>query len=223
MITQFRYTDRKHAGKVLAESLMQLKLIDPVILALPRGGVPVAQIIADALKVSLDVLIVRKIGAPFNPEYGIGAMCEDFYPLFNAGELLPFEDLTEEVKDIVQAEKIELKRRIKSYRMGRKLPEIKNKEVILVDDGLATGVSAAAAGKFLKSQGAKKVILAVPVGPQSISDLLKTYIDEIICPYRPMGFHAIGSWYLNFNQVSDEEVMAILEHYHPESGHNISV
>jgi putative phosphoribosyl transferase len=220
MIDQFRYSDRHHAGKILAAILVERQLIDPVVLALPRGGVPVANIIADTLHVPLDVLIVRKIGAPFNPEYGIGAMCEDLIPLFNAGELLPFEDLEEAVIEIVQEEKAELKRRIQHYRGGRDLPEVKNKNVILVDDGLATGVSAAAAGKFLKSKGARKIYLVVPVGPQSVSDLLRANIDEIICPYKPMGFHAIGSWYKNFDQVSDEEVMSVLRHYHPDTDLN---
>ena len=216
MITQFRYSDRHHAGKILSEILLERHLIDPVILALPRGGVPVANIIADTLRVPLDVLIVRKIGAPFNPEYGIGAMCEDLNPLFNAGELLPFEDLEDSVIKIVQEEKAELKRRIQHYRGGRDLPDVRNKNVILVDDGLATGVSAAAAGRFLKAKGAKRIFLAVPVGPQTVSDLLKANIDEIICPYKPTEFHAIGSWYVNFEQVSDEEVMSVLRHYHPD-------
>lgn len=223
MINEFRYSDRIHAGKILAEILRERHIKDAVILALPRGGVPVANVIAEALNTPLDVLIVRKIGAPFNPEYGIGAMCEDFEPLFNAGELLPFEDLEEEVKEIVQEEKAELKRRIQQYRRGRNLPEIKNKNVILVDDGLATGVSAAAAGKFLKSMGAKKIMLAVPVGPQSVSDLLRANIDEIICPYKPPEYHAIGSWYFNFNQISDAEVMDVLRRYHPDGDKHVSL
>ena len=172
MSSLFTYSDRVHAGKVLAEIMLERQLESPVILALPRGGVPVAKEVAEALHVSLDVLIVRKIGAPFNPEYGIGAMCEDLNPLFNAGEILSLEDLDESVKEIIEKEKLELKRRIQYYRGSRNLPDIKNKNVILVDDGLATGVTAAAAGRFLKMKGAKEIILAVPVAPRSKSELL---------------------------------------------------
>ena len=223
MSTQITYKDRQHAGRVLAQVLEQRKILNPVILALPRGGVPVADLIAQKLQVPLDVLIVRKIGAPFNPEYGIGALSEDLDPLFNAGELLPFEDLEEEVKEIVEAEKKELSRRIHLYRGERSLPEIKNQTVILVDDGLATGVSAAAAGRFLKKKGAQKIYLAVPVGPHHPSKLLRDNIDEIICPYQPLNLTAIGLWYEEFNQVSDAEVMTILSHYHPEIKRELSL
>ena len=223
MSTQITYKDRQHAGRVLAQVLEQRKILNPVILALPRGGVPVADVIAQKLHSPLDVLIVRKIGAPFNPEYGIGAISEDLDPLFNAGELLPFEDLDEEVKEIVEAEKKELSRRIHMYRGERSLPEIKNRTVILVDDGLATGVSAAAAGRFLKKRGAQKIYLAVPVGPHHPSKLLMANIDEVICPYRPMNLTAIGLWYEEFNQVSDAEVMTILSHYHPETKRELSL
>lgn len=223
MINQFKYADRDHAGRVLGDMLLERQLKSPIIFALPRGGVPVAKIIAETLHVPLDVLIVRKIGAPFNPEYGIGAMCEDLQPLFNAGELLPFEDLEEEVREIVEEEKTELKRRIQYYRGSRELPVVKNRNIILVDDGLATGVTAAAAGKFLKSKGAKVILLAVPVGPRTVSDLLTKNIDEIMCPYRPSGFSAVGSWYQQFNQVSDQEVMDTLRHYHPESASDITI
>ena len=223
MSTQITYKNRQHAGRVLAQVLEQRNILNPVILALPRGGVPVADLIAQQLQVPLDVLIVRKIGAPFNPEYGIGAISEDLDPLFNAGELLPYEDLEEEVKDIVEAEKKELSRRIHLYRGERSLPEIKNRSVILVDDGLATGVSAAAAGRFLKKRGAQKIYLAVPVGPHHSSKLLMDNIDEVICPYRPMNLTAIGMWYEEFNQVTDSEVMTILSHYHPETKRELSL
>ncbi len=223
MNSQFKYADRDHAGRVLGDMLLERQLVDPIILALPRGGVPVAKIIAETLHASLDVLIVRKIGAPFNPEYGIGAMCEDLQPLFNAGELLPFEDLEDEVKEIVEEEKSELKRRIQYYRGSRELPNVKNRNIILVDDGLATGVTAAAAGKFLKAKGAKVILLAVPVGPRTVSNLLTKNIDEIMCPYRPSGFSAVGSWYQQFNQVTDQEVMDILRHYHPQSASDITI
>jgi putative phosphoribosyl transferase len=223
VITKFTYSDRSHAGKVLAENLLQRKLDDPVILALPRGGVPVAHEIAEALHLPMDVLIARKIGAPFNPEYGIGAISEDLNPVFNAGELLSLEDLEDEVKVVIEKEKVELKRRVILYRGTRRLPDLTNRTVVLVDDGLATGVTAAAASRYLKMKGAKEIILAVPVGPRTVSDLLERDIDEVICPYRPANFTAIGLWYQQFNQVSDHEVLSILRHYHPEAEVDLSL
>ncbi len=217
MSAPFIYSTRSHAGKILAAKLVERHIENPIIFALPRGGVPIGHEIAKALHVSLEVLMVRKIGAPFNPEYGIGAICEDLRPLFNAGELLHFEDLDDAVVKIVDDEKRELTRRVQYYRGTRKLPEVKNRNVILVDDGLATGVTAAAAGKFLRSKDAKQIFLAVPVGPKTVSELLTENIDEIICPYHPDGFMAIGSWYQYFPQVTDEEVMNILRLYHSDT------
>lgn len=217
MLGNFLYRDRLHAGKVLSEIILKRELINPIILALPRGGVPIGMQIAEVLKAPLDVLIVRKIGAPFNPEYGIGAISEDLIPLMSAESLVNEEHLEEEVKEIIENEKKELIRRIQLYRGDRKLPEFQNRTVILVDDGIATGVTAAAAGKFLKSQGAKEVILAVPVGPRTLGPLVRRNVDEIICPYTPAGFSGVGSWYQDFRQVSDEEVVYILNHFYPSS------
>lgn len=223
MTTPFRYSNRQEAGKILAEILKEKEIVNPVLLALPRGGVPVAAEIAKDFQLSFDVLNVRKIGAPFNPEYGIGAMCEDLNPLFNAGELLPLEDIQDEVKAIVQAEKDELKRRIKKYRGKRALPDIKNRNVIIVDDGLATGVTAAAAGRYLKIMGARKVYLAIPVGPAHDGELLRENIDEVICPYRLSLFSSIGQWYKEFNQVTDAEVLSLLHRYHPEVSNDLHI
>lgn len=222
MIGKFAYSDRAHAGKVLAENILQRNLEDPVILALPRGGVPVAHEIAESMNLSMDVVIARKIGAPLNPEYGIGAISEDLNPVFNSGELLSLEDLEDEVKFIIEKEKVELKRRVILYRGARRLPDLNNRSVVLVDDGLATGVTAAAASRFLKMKGAKKIILAVPVGPRNVSELLERDIDEIICPYKPANFTAIGLWYNRFDQVSDQEVLSILRHYHPDAHVDLS-
>lgn len=223
MKEHFIYRDRTHAGKVLAEIIQERGIKQPVILALPRGGVPVAKEIAEKLGFPLDVLIVRKIGAPFNPEYGIGALCEDLQPLLKAGDMLHFEHLQNEVKATIEREKKELQRRVKRYREQRNLLEVKNKTVLIVDDGLATGVTAAAAGRFLHLKGAKEVILCVPVGPKETSELLRENIDEIICPYKPDNFFGIGSWFRDFTQVSDEEVTSILKRYHPEQHIDLSI
>jgi predicted phosphoribosyltransferase len=223
MIGQFRYQDRAHAGKVLAESLVELNLQHPIILALPRGGLPIAAEVARQLATTLDVLIVRKIGAPFNPEYGIGAICEDLVPVMSAQTFLPMDEIEEDVAEIIKNEKQELTRRVQLYRGERKLPDLRNQTVILVDDGLATGVTAAAAGKYVKSMGAKLVILAVPVGPQQRSSLLTKSVDQIVCPYTPSGFSGVGNWYFHFSQVTDDEVIRILDEFHPRESSGLSL
>lgn len=215
MLGEFIYNDRAHAGKVLAEYLMNQELHSPFILALPRGGLPVADEVAHLIKAPMDVLVVRKIGAPFNPEYGIGAMCEDLIPLMSAESFFPTNHMEEDVKATIQKEKKELVRRIQLFRHGRSLPDFKSRTVIVVDDGIATGVTAASAGKYLKSIGAKEVILAVPVGPRHLSELVRNNFNEIICPYTPSGFSGVGNWYRDFRQVSDEEVIAVLNKYYP--------
>lgn len=223
MSSTFAYNNRSHAGKVLADIVVEHQIEDPIILALPRGGVPIAKEIAEKLKVPLDVLMVRKIGSPFNPEYGIGALSEDLIPLFNAGEFLHWDDLESEVKEIIEDERGELRRRVKLYRGDRTLPDVRNKNVILVDDGLATGVTAAAAASFIKTKKPSKVILAVPVGPQRISEIVRVNVDEIICPYTPPNLSGIGLWYHDFNQVSDQEVLMILRSYHEDGPNEISL
>jgi len=215
MTRPYQFRDRIEAGKKLAEQLDSLHLHDPLILALPRGGLPVAREVALKLRAPLDVLMVRKIGAPFNPEYGIGAMCEDFHPLFNPAAMLSEGYFKEEIERVVAEEKLELQRRINNYRGGRPLPRMVGKTVVLVDDGVATGITAAAAAKFLKNVGAEHVIIAAPVCPQGNDPLLEKYSDQIICLQRPPMFSAVGQWYRDFNQVSDAEVITILEEFHP--------
>jgi predicted phosphoribosyltransferase len=216
MLGNFLFNDRTHAGQVLSEHLLKYELVNPFILALPRGGVPVAHEISRILRVPMDVLIVRKIGAPFNPEYGIGAISENLIPFMNAEAFLPEDHIEQEVKEIIENEKTEVLRRIKLYRGERKLPDFKNLTILLVDDGLATGVTAAAAGKYLRLKEAKRIILAVPVGPRDISIFVRENMDEIICPYTPSGFSGISNWYRDFRQVTDDEVLNILYQTYPE-------
>ena len=212
----FYYNDRKHAGIVLGEIILEKNIESPVLLALPRGGVPVAKEVSHILQLPFDVLVVRKIGAPFNPEYGIGAMSEDLNPLMQAGEFIPLEHLDDDVIDIIADEKKELLRRIKLFRGDRKLPDLKNRNVILIDDGLATGITAAAAARYLKLLGAKLIYLAVPVGPRHYHELLSKYVNEIICPYKPSHFTAVGEWYKEFYQLSDEQVISDLRSIFPD-------
>jgi predicted phosphoribosyltransferase len=208
------FVDRTDAGKELGEYLRLKKIPDPVVFALPRGGVTVAKEVAERLGVSLDVIIARKIGSPDQPEYGIGALSEDEVPLFNP-EIVRYFDLKgPEISAIVAEEKAELRRRISYYRQGRKLPSLKGKTAILVDDGLATGVTAAAAGEFLKKLHPEKSVLAVPIGPREISPMVKEQFDEIICLQRPEFLQAVGLWYEDFTQVQDDEVLETLGQFH---------
>lgn len=210
------FQDRAEAGQELAQVLKASNLKDPVVLALPRGGVPVAREIAIELKTSLDVLIVRKIGAPFNLEYGIGAMSEDFQPLFSPSSKIYQLDYGEEIKMIVHEEKQEALRRIRHYRGHRDLPPMKERTVIIVDDGIATGITATVGAKYLKSRGAAEIIVAVPVCPPEDDPWMLRYIDRIIALERPSGFSGVGQWYSDFSQVTDQQVLRILREFHPE-------
>lgn len=200
------YHDRHHAGAVLATMLKETLHGPAVIIALPRGGVPVAGVVADFLGAPLDVLVVRKIGAPRHPEYGLGAMAEDEIPLWGV-DTPPDEIQKAPVQAVVNHEKLELRRRVKLYRQGHALMSVRERVVVLVDDGLATGTSAAAAAHYLRGKGARRIILAVPVGPSFNGVLVDLYVDQVVCPLRPEHFHGVGLWYEDFSQVTDEEVL----------------
>jgi putative phosphoribosyl transferase len=208
------YRDRKQAAEMLADSLAQESFNHPLILGLPRGGVPLAAIVARRLNLPWDILVVRKIGAPGFREYGIGAMAEDEEPMLirQAGY-----DRAQ-IQEIIDQERGELRRRISSYRQGRELMSVQDRDIILVDDGLATGVTTTAAAKFLKRQGAARVILAVPVGPASGNQLVESVMDKIICPFRPHNFGGVGAWYDDFSEVSDQEVLNLLKHRQSSEG-----
>jgi putative phosphoribosyl transferase len=204
------YSNRVEAGEMLADRLQKKTFSRPLILALPRGGVPVASVISERLKIPFDVLIVRKIGYPGHPETGIGAIAEDEKTLMVG----PFHHSDPRLLDVIVEEKAEVRRRIDAYRKGKPLPDLKNKEIILVDDGLATGVTAIAAAKYLKEHGVRRILLAVPVAPPTDDKYLQKYVDEIICPHRPINFSSVGAWYDNFDEVNDEEVNDYLETRH---------
>jgi putative phosphoribosyl transferase len=208
------FSDRINAGKKLGHALEYLQDEKPIILALPRGGVIVADEVAKILNVSMDVVVARKIGAPGHPEYGIGAISEDEVPSFNK-DIVPFIDPHSRlVHEIVEDEMNELRRRVKIYRGGHQLPEMKNRTVIVVDDGLATGVTAYAAAKYLRTLNPKKLILAVPVGPVDVNAELDEIYDEILCLHSVLDFHSVGTWYQSFEQVEDSEVLDVLKKYH---------
>jgi predicted phosphoribosyltransferase len=209
---QFR--DRRQAGRRLAEQLRirQEKgaLPDPVVLALPRGGVVVAQEVARALGAPLDVLVVRKIGAPFQEEFGVGAIAGDDEPLFNEGALDHLGLSRADLAETIERERAELHRREQLYRQGRPAPDLRGRTVIVVDDGLATGATARAAVRAVRRQAPEQIVLAVPVGSPEASDLLRAEADEVVCLYRPASFMAVGLWYERFDQLSDQDVLTAL-------------
>ncbi|MGW5974263.1 phosphoribosyltransferase [Streptomyces sp. NPDC055186] len=208
------FRDRREAGRELAERLRGMQgdgaLPEPVVLALPRGGVPVAHEIAEALEAPLDVLVVRKIGAPFHREVGVGAMAGDEVPLFDPSTLRALGLSEADLDSVVERERVELRRREQLYRQDRPAPELRGRTVIVVDDGLATGSTARAALRFVRRQAPARVVLAVPVGSPESVERMRAEADEVVCPHRPAGFMAVGEWYADFDQLTDEDVLTAL-------------
>jgi putative phosphoribosyl transferase len=213
-----RFHDRRHAGQELAARLQETTadgdLTDALVLALPRGGVPVAAEVARALHVQMDLLVARKIGAPGAPEVGIGAIVGEEPPVFDrlAAEYLGLEE--SQMGESVARERLELHRRQDLYRAGRPEPRISGRRVVLVDDGIATGVTARAALRHLRRHGPAHLVLAVPVCSARAAEDLDEEADEVICLHLPPFFHSVGEWYADFHQVSDREVLDTMSSFH---------
>ncbi|MFI2510484.1 phosphoribosyltransferase [Streptomyces sp. NPDC018972] len=209
-----RFRDRRQAGRELAARLRERQdegaLPEPVVLALPRGGVAVAVEVARALDAPLDVLVVRKIGAPFHEEFGVGAMAGDGIPLFDEDALLRLGITEADLAPVVERERTELRRREQRYRQGRPAPELSGRTVIVVDDGLATGSTARAALRALRAQDPGHLVLAVPVGAAEGVALMRSEADEVVCLHEPAAFMAVGQWYEEFDQLTDEDVLDAL-------------
>jgi putative phosphoribosyl transferase len=204
------FRDRAEAGRKLGQRLAGLDLDRPVVVGLPRGGVPVAAEVARALGAPLDVIVVRKLGCPGQPELGLGAVGEDGVRLVNERLRSDLRVTAEQFDAVVQRETAELERRVARYRNGRAPLGVEDRTVVLVDDGLATGFTAGAAIEVLRRQGAGRVVLAVPVAPADTVAELRGVADDVVALVTPSAFLAIGFWYDDFTQVSDSEVRRLL-------------
>ena len=205
-----QFKDRREAGELLAEKLEYYREQNPLILAVPRGGVPVAEPVWEYLDGELDLIITRKIGAPHQRELAIGAISGDGFIMLNEGLISRLGVFPDYVERASKKEQAEIARRLELYRGDRPLPVIDKRLVILVDDGVATGYTLLAALRSLQEKKPSRLILAVPVGPPESFDRLRGEVDDLIYLDAPADFTAVGQFYRHFDQVQDADVIAIL-------------
>ena len=208
------FADRREAGIELAAKLHKYAgRNDVVVLALPRGGVPVAFDVAEALDAPLDIFIVRKLGMPGHPEYAIGAIASGGVQVLSEDVVRAYGVPQRAIDAVAREEQKELERRERQYRKGRALTDLRGRIVILVDDGLATGSTMKAAVQAVRQHGPARVVVAVPVGAPSTCEEFADVTDETICARTPEPFTAVGLWYLDFSQTTDEEVETLLREH----------
>ena len=203
------FKDRKDAGQKLAEALQTYKEEEPLVFAIPRGGVELGYEVSKALDADLSLLICRKLPFPSNPESGFGAMAEDGSLYIN--ELAAASISHEKIEQIITEQSLEIKRRIQTLREGKPLPSIKGRTIILVDDGIAMGSTMHAAVELCRRKGAKKIIVAVPVAGREAIQKFSKMADELIVLESPVNFYAVAQVYENWYDVSDEEVLSFLK------------
>src|SRR5262245_48988349 len=208
----FRYRDRYQAGKLLAEHLQEYAdRPDAIVLALPRGGVPVGYEVATALHVPLDVFLVRKLGLPGHEELAMGAIASGGVRFLNEDVVAQTGVSRAIIDQVAAVEEAELERRERAYRGSRPAPKLENATAILVDDGLATGASMHAAALAARAQHAREVVVAVPVAAEPTCRSLSKVVDRVVCPFTPDQFYAVGLWYEDFAQTDDDEVRDLPE------------
>ncbi|MEV7923842.1 phosphoribosyltransferase family protein [Kitasatospora sp. NPDC088779] len=208
--TGTHFTDRTDAGRRLAARVGHLGGADTVVVALPRGGVPVAAEVAAALGAPLDICVIRKLGVPYQPELGMGAIGEDGVRVLNEQVIRLAGVGDDQLAAVERRERTELERRARRYRGGRPPTDLRGRTVIVVDDGVATGSTARAACRIVRARGAARVVLAVPVAPADWTERLSEVADELVCVGTPSPFFAIGEFYGDFAQTGDEEVLRLL-------------
>jgi putative phosphoribosyl transferase len=206
-----RFKNRTEAGQLLAEQLLPLKKENPLILAIPRGGVAVAVEVARRLGAELDVLIVKKIGAPMNPELAIGAISEDGRPWLNGRVVSLLGIKTAALKQLSDEKTEEVRLQVRRLRGSRSAIPVAGRTVVLIDDGIATGATLLAAIHLLRAQNPDKIVIAAPVAPVSSIEELEKAADGIICLKTPLHFYAVGDWYVDFPQIPDREVLRLLQ------------
>jgi putative phosphoribosyl transferase len=205
-----RFRDRREAGQFLAAALDRYRTKNPVVLALPRGGVPVGYEVAVRLDAPLDVLVVRKLGVPGHEELAMGAIAPGGRTLLDKN-LIEYLGITpQQIQLATQRELVELERRARTYRDGRPVPDLNDATVLLVDDGLATGSTMRVAVSAIRAQAPGQIVVAVPVGPPDTCAAMRDVADDVVCARTPEPFRGVGMWYEDFEQTTDEEVRELL-------------
>lgn len=205
-----RFEDRRDAGRQLAGLVTHLRDLHPIVLALPRGGLPVAYEVAHALNAPLDILNVRKLGVPSHEEFAMGAIATGGVRILNADVIASAGITTSMVEEATARQQAELDRRERLYRSGKPAPDLRGRTVILVDDGIATGATVRAAIAVARAELPARVVLAVPVAQASVAAELAREVDDFICVMRPADLYSIGGWYHDFPQLADDDVRSIL-------------
>jgi predicted phosphoribosyltransferase len=207
------FKDRRDAGRQLAQKLSSYAdRSDVVVLALPRGGVPVAYEVALALNAPLDIFLVRKLGVPGHEELAFGAIASGDVRVLNEEVVWRLDIPSEAIDAVAQRELLELERRERAYRGDHPVPEVRDRTAILVDDGLATGASMRAAVDGVRTKHPARIVVAVPTAAPETCEFFESQVDEVVCAITPEPFYGVGQWYQDFSQTTDEEVRKLLEH-----------